>query len=52
MKVASGRTVLVFNISGNAFRLIVAMHFNRGLVFALAFISHAEYSKDRWKDTL
>lgn len=52
VKVASGRTVLVFNISGNAFRLIAAMHFNRGLVFALAFISHAEYSKDRWKDTL
>jgi mRNA interferase HigB len=52
VKVASGRTVLVFNISGNAFRLMAAMHFNRGLVFALAFMSHAEYSKDRWKDKL
>ncbi len=52
VKVASGRTVLVFNISGNAFRLMAAMHFNRGLVFAVAFMSHAEYSKDRWKDKL
>jgi hypothetical protein len=31
---------------------MAAMHFNRGLVFALAFMSHAEYSKDRWKDKL
>ena len=52
VKVASGRTVLVFNISGNAFRLMTAMHFNRGLVFALAFMSHAEYSKNRWKHKL
>lgn len=50
--VAGGRTVLVFNIGGNAFRLIAAVHFNHGLVFALAFMSHAEYSKDRWKGKL
>lgn len=52
VKVASGRLVFVFNISGNAFRLIAAIHFNTGLVYALAFMSHAEYSKDRWKATL
>lgn len=50
VKVASGRTVLVFNISGNAFRLMAAMHYNRGLVFALAWMPQAEYSKGRWKD--
>lgn len=52
VKVASGRTVIVFNIGGNSFRLMAAVHFNRGLVFALAFMSHAEYSKDRWKENL
>ncbi len=52
VKVASGRQVIVFNISGNAFRLVAAVHFNTGLVYALAFMSHAEYSKDRWKTTL
>ena len=52
VKVASGRLVFVFNISGNAFRLIAAVHFNTGLVYALAFMSHAEYSKDRWKAAL
>lgn len=50
--VRSGRAVLVFNIAGNQFRLICAVHFNTGLLFALRFMTHAEYSKDRWKDEL
>jgi mRNA interferase HigB len=52
VRVKSGRNVVVFNISGNAFRLIAAMHFNSGHVYALAFLTHAEYSKNRWKDNL
>ncbi len=50
--VASGRTVVVFNISGNRFRLITAIHYNCLKVFVLLFLTHAEYSKDRWKDDL
>lgn len=52
VRVASGRTVVIFNIGGNAFRLITAIHYNRQLVFVLRFMTHAEYSKDRWKDEL
>lgn len=52
VKTASKRLVIVFNISGNKFRLIAAVHFNTGVVFALRFLSHAEYSKDHWKDLL
>lgn len=48
----SKRQVIVFNIAGNKFRLIAAVHFNTGIVFALDFLTHAEYSKDRWKDQL
>ena len=33
-------------------RLIGAAHFNRQIVYTLRFMTHAEYSKDRWKDTL
>ena len=36
VKVASGRLVIVFNLSGNAYRLVAAIHFNTGLVYALA----------------
>jgi mRNA interferase HigB len=50
--VRSGRTVLVFNLRRNDYRLIAAAHFNRQIVYTLRFMTHAEYSKDRWKDTL
>lgn len=52
VKVRSGRTVTVFNIGGNDFRLVTAIHYNRQTVFVLAFLTHAEYSRDSWKDRL
>jgi mRNA interferase HigB len=50
--VESGRTVIVFNIRGNRYRLITAIHYNRQIIYTLRFMTHAEYSKDRWKDSL
>ena len=50
--VKSGRKVAVFNVGGNEFRLVCAVHFNTGMVFALRFLPHAEYSKDTWKNEL
>ncbi|MBI4660723.1 MAG: type II toxin-antitoxin system HigB family toxin [Verrucomicrobia bacterium] len=50
--VKSERKVVVFNIGGNEFRLVCAVHFNTGMVFALRFLTHAEYSKDHWKSEL
>jgi mRNA interferase HigB len=50
--VKSGRKVAVFNVAGHEFRLLCAMHFNRDMVFALRFMTHAEYSKDTWKHEL
>ena len=52
VRVRSGRLVLVFNIRRNDYRLIAAVHFNRQIVYTLLFMSHAEYSKDRWKNAL
>lgn len=52
IKVESGRQVVVFNVCGNDYRLVVAVHFNRQVVYTLRFMTHAEYSKDRWKDEL
>ncbi len=52
VKVRSGRQVLVFNVRRNDYRLIIAAHFNRQIIYTLRFLTHAEYSKDRWKDTL
>src|SRR5262249_15160258 len=50
--VGSGRTVTVFNICGNKYRLIAAIHYNRKRVYVLRLLTHAEYSKEFWKDRL
>lgn len=50
--VASGRTVVVFNIAGNKYRLITAIHYNRQLLFTLRVLTHSQYNKDKWKGTL
>ena len=52
MAVGSKRTVTVFNASGNKYRLLTAIHYNRKIVFTLRFLTHAEYSKDEWKNDL
>jgi mRNA interferase HigB len=50
--VRSGRPVIVFNVCGNTYRLIVAMHFNSQMAYTLRFLTHAEYDRDDWKDEL
>lgn len=37
----------VFNIAGNKFRLIAAIHFNTQILYVRAVMTHAEY--DRWR---
>jgi mRNA interferase HigB len=52
VKVKSGKTVMIFNIGGNNFRLVCAIHYDRQKVFVLRFLTHAEYDKETWKSTL
>ena len=52
VRVASGRTVVVFNIAGNRYRLLTAIHYNMRKVFVLRFLTHAEYDRETWKDDL
>ena len=44
-----GRFV-VFDIGGNKYRLIAAIHFNRGKLFVRHVLTHAEYDERKWKD--
>jgi mRNA interferase HigB len=39
----------VFNIKGNAYRLIIEINYRTGRVFLRHVLTHAEYSKRAWK---
>lgn len=40
---------IVFNISGNKYRLITSIHFNRNKVYIRLVLTHAEYDRGDWK---
>ena len=50
VQVASGNTVTVFNIAGNRYRLITAIKYRWQMVYVRDFLTHAEYSSQRWKE--
>ncbi len=39
----------VFNIGGNKYRLIVAIHYNRKKVYIRHLLTHAEYDRGNWR---
>jgi mRNA interferase HigB len=39
----------VFNIGGNKYRLIAAIHYDRRKVFIPAVLPHEEYDRGQWK---
>ena len=41
----------VFNIKGNTYRLITAIHYNRKRVYVRDALTHVEYDRDRWKES-
>lgn len=42
---------VIFDIGGNKYRLIAAIHFNTGIVYIRHVLTHAEYDLDKWKET-
>ncbi len=50
--VASGEIATVFNIAGNNYRLVTAVHYRPQIVYTLLVLTHAEYSRSAWKNKL
>jgi mRNA interferase HigB len=40
----------VFNIGGNKYRLIARIEYERQRLYIRSVMTHAEYSRDRWKN--
>jgi mRNA interferase HigB len=40
----------VFNIGGNKYRLVVAMHYNTKRIYIRTVLTHDEYQKGKWKE--
>ncbi len=55
MKAAFGKRVdqykqfVIFDVGGNKYRLIVAIHYNTGRVYVRNVLTHAEYDRGKWK---
>ncbi len=49
VKVGSGKTVTIFNIGGNKYRLLTVIGYEIGAVSVLSIMTHAEYDKEKWK---
>jgi len=39
----------VFDIGGNKYRLIAAIHYNRSKVYIRAVLTHSDYDRGNWK---
>lgn len=39
----------VFNIKGDAYRLITFINYAAGVIYIKDLLTHAEYDKDKWK---
>ncbi|MFY9261724.1 MAG: type II toxin-antitoxin system HigB family toxin [Gallionella sp.] len=49
VKDVQGRSLTVFNIHGNKYRLIAAIHYNHNILYIRHILTHAEYDKGKWK---
>ena len=52
VRVASGTTMTVFNVGGNRYRIVARMVYDHRVVYVKMVLTHAQYSKDRWKEQL
>jgi len=43
------KNLVIFDIGGNKYRLIAAIHYNTGIIYLRHMLTHAEYDQSKWK---
>jgi mRNA interferase HigB len=43
------KTIVIFNLGGNKFRLIASINYQTQIIYLLNAMTHAEYARNKWK---
>ena len=47
-----GYPVVIFDVGGNKYRIISALHYDRGICYVLRVLTHKQYDTNQWKKDL
>jgi mRNA interferase HigB len=47
-----GYPVVIFDVGGNKYRIIAALHYDRNICYVLRVLTHKQYSTNKWKTEL
>ena len=47
-----GHPVVIFDVGGNKYRIIAALHYDRNICYVLRVLTHKQYVANRWKREL
>ena len=47
-----GHPAVIFDVGGNKYRIIVAVHYNRNICYVLRVLTHKQYDTNQWKKDL
>jgi mRNA interferase HigB len=51
-KTDKGYPVVIFDIGGNKYRIIAALHYDRQICYVLRVLTHKQYDTNQWKREL
>jgi mRNA interferase HigB len=47
-----GHPVVIFDVGGNKYRIIAALHYDRNICYVLRVLTHKQYDTNQWKKDL
>jgi mRNA interferase HigB len=51
-KTDKGHSVVIFDVGGNKYRIIAAVHYDRNICYVLRVLTHKQYDTNQWKREL